>query len=90
MSSGPDNLVLQLLREVRGEQGDHTARMARLEARLVGMEQELREARHLFTYGLGMVSSMEAHQAAQAMGWRELATKVDSVIARLDALEHQT
>lgn len=87
MTEEPDNLVLQLLREIRATQDAIMKRLDAIETRLDKLEKRAEQSHREITYALGMIVNAEriAHDALQQGAAAE--KRIDEMFARIEALE---
>lgn len=91
MADEPDNLILQMLRDIRSNQDALAERMSTLEARVDDgfgtLGKRVEDMGHEITYALGMIvnADRKSHRAMQ--DGDELKKRLDETIARLEALE---
>jgi hypothetical protein len=80
MARDPDNLVLQLLREIRATLVDHTAKLAELDQKFVDLDKKFDEQKFFMTHTFG-VAGMANMQSGL------VDTKVELLAARQKATE---
>jgi ubiquinone biosynthesis protein UbiJ len=87
MSEDDDNLVLRLLREIRGKLDDHDRAFEGLALRMNAMERHMEDVKESVTYALGL--SAHANVVYETTGQRldRLTDQVERLEARLDRLE---
>ena len=79
MAEEPDNLVLQLLREIRSKQDEQTAKLDGLEGRVHHVASQLDDLHIAVTYSLGQSSETQLKLAKQT-------ARIDELFARLEKL----
>lgn len=87
MAEDEDNLVLRLLREIRGKLEDHDGRFDGLGERMMGFERHAEDIKESVGYALGL--SAHANVAYETTGQRldRLMEEVRGPSARIDRLE---
>lgn len=89
MAEQPENHTLQLLREIRAKQDEHSATLADHSARLVHIERALRESKKQFTYMIGVAASAEYASDSAKSRAEEFAERWEELSARIDEIENR-
>jgi predicted nuclease with TOPRIM domain len=87
MADEDDNIVLRLLREIRGKLDDHDRAFEGLQGRMVSIERHMEDVKESVGYALGL--SAHANVAYETTGQRldRLTERVDGLEARIEQLE---
>lgn len=87
MSEDEDNLVLRLLREIRGKLDDHDRSFDGMNQHLTSMERHVEDMKESVAYALGL--SAHANVAYETTGQRldRLTEEIKGLEARIENLE---
>jgi polyhydroxyalkanoate synthesis regulator phasin len=80
MAMEPENLVLNLLRDIRGKQDEHTTRLDALDSRIRHVESQLDDLHATVTYSLGLSAETKFKQAKQEARIDELFAQVEKLL----------
>ncbi|MGO9743072.1 MAG: hypothetical protein ACLPN5_16480 [Roseiarcus sp.] len=81
MSEEPDNLVLNLLRDIRAKQDEHSERLNGVDARVRHAESQLEDLLATVTYSLGMSAETKFKQAKQEARLDDLFSRVEKLVS---------
>jgi len=85
MADEPDNLVLVMLREIRGDIRELSNRVGKLEAsfdvRMGNVEKQLDDYKKIVRYSLGQSSETQLRQAQQESRIDELFDKLEKLLS---------
>lgn len=87
MADEPENLILQMLRDIRATQDVIVRRLEAIDARLEDVEKRVERSRREVTYAIGMIVNNE-RIAQEALEQTELVEKrLNEAMVRIEALE---
>jgi hypothetical protein len=81
MAEEPENIVLVLLRDIRGKQEESFAKLEAVEARVRHVESQLDDPKIAVTYSLGQSTETQFKQARQSAGTDELFAQLEKLVA---------